>query len=285
MKFATYTAGGNQFFGAVADGGMIALNPVFPQWRGMRDAITAGGLPDMMRAAATHSVSHPDGSYHFEIPVPDPEKIICVGVNFPARNAEYKDGSDAPENMSLFPRFPRSFTGHNQPLIRPRASDKLDYEGEIAVIIGNGGRHISQDDAYDHIAALTLVNEGTLRDWVRHAKFNVTQGKNFDSSGAMGPWLVPFTDAAQLDDVRITTHVNGDRRQDDRTSRMLFPIRRQIEYISTFTTLVPGDIIVTGTPTGAGARLDPPQFLKPGDRIEISADGIGTLINTVADED
>jgi len=110
MKFATYTAGGNQFFGAVADGGMIALNPVFPQWSGMRDAITAGGLPDMMRAAATHSVSHPDSSFHFDIPVPDPEQIICVGVNFPARNAEYKDGSDLPKYMSLFPRFASGFT-------------------------------------------------------------------------------------------------------------------------------------------------------------------------------
>ena len=186
--------------------------------------------------------------------------------------------------MSLFPRFARSFTGANQPLIRPPESDKLDYEGEIAIVIGKGGRRIAEADAYDHIAALTLCNEGTIRDWVRHAKFNVTQGKNWDASGAMGPWLVPFTAAAQLDDVRLTTHVNGALRQDDRTSRMLFPIRRQIAYISTFTTLVPGDIIVTGTPTGAGARFDPPKFLKPGDVIEVTAEGIGTLRNEVADE-
>ena len=163
-------------------------------------------------------------------------------------------------------------------------SDKLDYEGEIAVIVGKGGRHIKQADAYDHIAALTLCNEGTLRDWVRHAKFNVTQGKNFDRSGAMGPWLVPFTSTDQLDDVRLTTKVNGEPRQDDRTSRMVFPIRRQINYISTFTTLVPGDVIVTGTPTGSGARLDPPVFLRPGDVIEVEADGIGVLRNGVEDE-
>ncbi|MFZ2100535.1 MAG: fumarylacetoacetate hydrolase family protein, partial [Oricola sp.] len=127
-------------------------------------------------------------------------------------------------------------------------------------------------------------NEGTLRDWVRHAKFNVTQGKNFDGSGAMGPWLVPFRDPAQIVDVRLTTRVNGETRQDDRTGRMIFPVARQIAYISTFTTLVPGDIIVTGTPTGAGARFDPPRFLKPGDVIEVEAEGIGILRNGVVDE-
>jgi 2-keto-4-pentenoate hydratase/2-oxohepta-3-ene-1,7-dioic acid hydratase in catechol pathway len=186
--------------------------------------------------------------------------------------------------MSLFPRFARGFVGHEQALIRPPESHQLDYEGEIAIVIGKAGRRISQADAYDHIAAMTLCNEGTIRDWVRHAKFNVTQGKNWDKSGAMGPWLVPFTEAAQLDDVRITTHVNGELRQDDRTSRMIFPIRRQIEYISTFTTLMPGDIIVTGTPTGAGARFDPPIYLKPGDMVEVHADGLGSLRNYVEDE-
>ena len=220
----------------------------------------------------------------FLIPVADPEKLICIGVNFPDRNAEYRDGQDAPANMSLFVRFARSFTGHGRPLIRPPETPQLDYEGEIAVVIGTGGRRIPAARAHDHIAALTLCNEGTLRDWVRHAKFNVTQGKNWDSSGAMGPYLVPFTHAAQIEDIRLTTRVNGELRQDDRTSRMLFPIRRQIEYISTFTTLVPGDIIVTGTPTGAGARFDPPRFLQPGDVVEVEATGIGTLRNTVADE-
>ena len=135
-----------------------------------------------------------------------------------------------------------------------------------------------------HIAALTLCNEGTIRDWVRHAKFNVTQGKNWDKSGAIGPWLVPFTDAAQLDDARIQTHVNGELRQDDTLNRMMFPIRREIEYISTFMTLQPGDIIVTGTPTGAGARFDPPKYLAPGDVVEVSVEGIGTLSNTIEDE-
>jgi len=283
-RFATYTANDETFYGVVTDAGMIALSPDFPEWPTLREVITAQGLHDLAVAAKGRPVTHPNGSFRYAIPIPAPEKIICVGVNFPDRNAEYKDGQEAPPNMSLFIRFPRSFTGHDQPLIRPPETPQLDYEGEIAVVIGKGGRRISQDDAYDHIAAISLCNEGTLRDWVRHAKFNVTQGKNWDQSGAIGPWLVPFTSPAQLDDVRLTTHVNGELRQDDRTGRMLFPIKRQIEYISTFTTLVPGDIIITGTPTGAGARFDPPRFLEPGDVIEIAAEGIGTLTNMVEDE-
>lgn len=282
MRFATVIAGGARLYGVVEPGGFIALSADFPKWRSLRDVITAGGLAELALASAGREVTHREFTY--DIPVPDPEKIICVGVNFPDRNAEYKDGQDAPPNMSLFPRFPRSFTGHEVALTRPPESHKLDYEGEIAVVIGKAGRRISQADAYDHIAALTLCNEGTIRDWVRHAKFNVTQGKNWEGSGAIGPWLVPFEDPAQLDDIRLTTRVNGETRQEDRTGRMLFPIRRQIEYISTFTTLVPGDIIVTGTPTGAGARFDPPRFLKPGDVVEVEAEGIGILRNGVADE-
>lgn len=282
MRIATYSCQGQSYYGAVTDDGMIALSPDFPQWSTLRDVIAGDGLAQLEKRAASLSVTHKEFTY--QIPVPNPEKIICVGVNFPDRNAEYKDGQDAPPNMSLFIRFPRSFTGHNRALIRPPETPQLDYEGEIVIVIGKGGRRISQDDAFDHIAALSLCNEGTLRDWVRHAKFNVTQGKNWDSSGAIGPWLVPFTDASQLEDIGLSTRVNGELRQEDRTSRMLFPIKRQIEYISTFTTLVPGDIIVTGTPTGAGARFDPPRFLVPGDVIEIEAEGIGTLINTVEDE-
>ena len=284
MRFATFTAGGRQQFGAVAEGGMIALSDQFPQWPTLRAVIAAGGLARLDQAAQGRPVSHPQGSFRWDIPVPDPEKIICVGVNFPDRNAEYKDGQDAPPNMSLFIRFARSFVGHNQPLTRPPESAQLDYEGEIAVVIGIGGRRIAESAALSHIAALTLCNEGTLRDWVRHAKFNVTQGKNWEGSGAMGPWLVPFENPAQIMDIALETRVNGERRQSDRSGRMLFSVARQIAYISTFTTLVPGDIIVTGTPTGAGARFDPPKWLIPGDVIEIEAEGLGTLRNGVTDE-
>ena len=283
-RFATIESGGQQIYGAVVEGGVIALSPEFPQWRTLRDVIAAGGLEALAKAAEGREVTHPDGSFAYAIPVPDPEKILCVGVNFPDRNAEYKDGSAQPRFMSLFPRFARSFTGHGQPLIRPPENQTLDYEGEVVVVIGKGGRRIRPEDAYDHIAALTLCNEGTIRDWVRHAKFNVTQGKNWDRSGAIGPWLVPFDDPAQLDDARIVTRVNGEVRQDDVLARMMFPIREEIAYISTFTTLVPGDMIVTGTPTGAGARFDPPRYLVPGDRVEIEVAGIGMLENGVADE-
>ncbi len=284
MTLVTFTAEGHQHWGVTAPGGVLALSPEFPQWRTLRNVIEAGAIGTILAAASDRRASHPEGSFTYEIPIPDPEKIICVGVNFPDRNAEYRDGQDAPPFMSLFPRFPRSFTGHGQPLIRPPESPQLDYEGEIAVIIGKGGRRIPEAEALTHIAALTLCNEGTIRDWVRHAKFNVTQGKNWDRSGAMGPWAVPFTDLAQILDVALETRVNGELRQQDRTGRMLFPVARQIAYISTFTTLVPGDIIVTGTPTGAGARFDPPIWLKPGDVIEVTAEGIGTLRNGVADE-
>lgn len=284
MSLVTFTAQGRQHWGITAPGGVLALSAEFPQWKTLRNVIEAGAIPLVLAAGRGRAASHADGAFTHDIPVPDPEKIICVGVNFPDRNAEYKDGQDAPPNMSLFPRFPRSFTGAGQPLIRPPESPQLDYEGEIAVVIGKAGRRIPEAEALTHIAALTLCNEGTIRDWVRHAKFNVTQGKNWDRSGSIGPWLVPFTDASQIVDVELTTRVNGEVRQHDRTGRMLFPIVRQIAYISTFTTLVPGDIIVTGTPTGAGARFDPPVWLKPGDVIEVSAEGIGTLVNGVADE-
>ena len=282
MKFATYTTGGETFYGAATDEGMIALNSNFPQWPTLLDAVQSGGLADLEAASEGKPVSHSD--FQYEMVLPNARRILCVGVNFPDRNAEYKDGSEQPKFMSLFPRFASGFTGHNRPLIRPPESPQLDYEGEVAIVIGKGGRRISQDDAYDHIAALTICNEGTIRDWVRHAKFNVTQGKNWDNSAALGPWLVPFKDAAQIDDARIITRVNGEVRQDDVLSRMMHPIRREIEYISTFMTLEPGDIIVTGTPTGSGARLDPPQYLKPGDVVEIEVNGVGTLRNTIEDE-
>ncbi|WP_171118153.1 fumarylacetoacetate hydrolase family protein [Ruegeria sp. HKCCA5463] len=282
MKFATFVSDEERFFGAITDGGAIALNQEFPEHDSLYEVIAAGAFDQLAEAAGGKPVTHPD--FIYDMVMPDARRILCVGVNFPDRNAEYKDGSARPKYMSLFPRFASGFTGHDRPLIRPPENHTLDYEGEVAIVIGKAGRRIPQEDAYDHIAALTLCNEGTIRDWVRHAKFNVTQGKNWDRSGAIGPWLVPFTDAAQLDEARLQTRVNGELRQDDTLNRMMFPIRREIEYISTFMTLQPGDIIVTGTPTGAGARFDPPKFLAPGDVVEVSVDGIGTLRNTVEDE-
>ena len=282
MRFATYSSGGKFRYGSVSDAGMVELSGDFPSWPTLLEAVRAGGLDDLAAAAEGKDVTHSD--FRYEMVLPDAPRILCVGVNFPDRNAEYKDGDAQPRHMSLFPRFASGFTGHDRPLIRPPENRTLDYEGEVAIVIGKAGRRISQADAYDHIAALTLCNDGTIRDWTRHAKFNVTQGKNWDRSGAMGPWLVPFSDADQLDRARIVTRVNGEVRQDDTLDRMTFPVRRQIEYISTFMSLRAGDVIVTGTPTGAGARFDPPRYLEPGDIVEIAVEGIGVLRNGVEDE-
>lgn len=277
-KFVSYTTGKAEGWGHL-DGTVITdLTAHFPT---LRAAIEAGALAALAQAAGPHLALD---QVNLTIPVTNPEKILCVGVNFPDRNAEYKDGQDAPPFMSLFPRFPRSFTGADQPLIRPPESPQLDYEAEVVIVIGKAGRRIAEADAYSHIAGLSLANEGTIRDWVRHAKFNVTQGKNWDNSGSIGPYLTLFTDAAQLDDIALEARVNGELRQQDRTSRMIFSFRKIVAYISTFTTLVPGDVILCGTPTGAGARFDPPIWLKPGDVVEVSATGLGTLRNTIADE-
>jgi 2-keto-4-pentenoate hydratase/2-oxohepta-3-ene-1,7-dioic acid hydratase in catechol pathway len=272
-------------FGVMTGNGVVDCTERFGnQFPDLMSVVKANAFAKIADKAAGLQPDFALGEITFNIPLAAPEKIICVGVNFPDRNEEYKDGNVAPLNPSLFVRFPRSFTGHDQPLIRPPESPQLDYEGEIAIVIGKGGRRISQASALSHISAVTLCNEGTIRDWVRHAKFNVTQGKNFDRTGAIGPWLVPFTDESQLADIRLETRVNGEVRQQDRTSRMIFSFQKIMNYISTFTTLVPGDVIICGTPTGAGARLDPPVWLRPGDVIEVEAEGMGILRNTVADE-
>ena len=284
-RLLSFIRNGKPGYGLAKEGGVVDLSVrLGGKWPTMRNVIEADALKELFHEGQRHATDFALEATAFDIPVPNPEKIICVGVNFPDRNEEYKDGQEAPKNMSLFIRFPRSFVGHGEAIIRPPESPQFDYEGEIVIIIGKGGRRIPEGDALSHIAGLSLCNEGTLRDWVRHAKFNVTQGKNFDRSGSIGPWLVPYTHVSQLADIRLTTRVNGELRQDDRTSQMIFSFRKIINYISTFTTLVPGDMIVCGTPTGAGARFDPPIWLKPGDVVEVEAEGIGKLSNTVADE-
>lgn len=283
-RITTVRAGGALRYGVVTGRGFIDLSSRYgDRWPTLRSAIEGNALPRLIDYGSGLSEDFGTGDFVHVMPVPDAEKIICVGVNYPDRNEEYKDGLVAPPKPSLFPRFSRSFVGHEVALVRPPESLQLDYEGEIVLVIGKGGRRIPEQNALEHVAAITLCNEGTIRDWVRHAKFNVTQGKNFDDSGAIGPWLVPFHDEAQIADIQLTTRVNGEIRQHDRTSRMIFSFRMLINYISTFTTLAPGDLIITGTPTGAGARSDPPVWLKPGDIVEVEADSIGVLRNEVID--
>ncbi len=253
-------------------------------------AVLADGRLDEVRAvfeaAAVGGADHAVEEITFERTVPRPSKIFCIGVNYGGRDAEYADAEGAAERSypSVFVRFPGSLTGHGQPLVRPPESDQLDYEGEIVAVVGRGGRRIPAAQAAGHLAGLTIGNEGTIRDWVRHARFNVTQGKNWDRSGAMGPWLVTMDEVGDLGDLHLRTHVNGELRQEDSTATMAYPIVELVEYLSTFCTLGPGDVIFTGTPTGAGARFDPPRFLAPGDVVEVTVDGLGTLRNPVADE-
>ncbi len=289
MKFLSYKHNGNSSWGVVANHTgspqqVIDLGAVLGGT--LQSAIENQHLDEAKELASKSRDFISLEEVEILSPISNPGKIACIGVNYKNRNAEYKDGSADPIYPSLFMRTPDSFTVHKEPLWRPPESDQLDYEGEIVIVIGKAGRRISEDDAYDHIAGLTIMNEGTLRDWVRHAKFNVTQGKNFINSGSIGPWMVSADefDAQKYENMRITTKVNGELRQDDTTASMMFPLKYIISYCSKFFHLKPGDIIATGTPNGAGARFDPPKYLVPGDVIEVEVEGIGTLINGVIDE-
>lgn len=284
MRFLTFNHAGKESWGAITDEGVIDLGNLVGG--SLLEVLQNDKLEAMKKLAGGLEVDYKAEEVEFLPPISNPGKIACVGVNYANRNAEYKDGSEAPKYPSLFIRTPDSFTGHDLPLIRPPESHKLDYEGEIVIIIGKEGRRIAEEDAYDHIAGLTIMNEGTLRDWVRHAKFNVTQGKNFIHSGSIGPWMVTadeFT-AEQFENMRVTTRVNGEVRQDDTTASMMFPFKYIISYFSKFFHLKPGDVIATGTPNGAGARFEPPRYLAPGDVVEIDVEGVGTLVNGVKDE-
>ena len=283
MKFLSYEFQGRHGFGALR--GDIDIVPLSNQgYNSLQAALAVDALPVLQKLAAEQPATLSLDQVRLLPPITAPEKIICVGVNYGKRNEEYKDGSPPPAYPSVFPRFPGSFVGHGQPLLRPPESEQLDYEGEIAIVIGKAGRRISAADAWNHIAGLTCLNEGTVRDWIKHGKFNVTQGKNFDASGSMGPWMVTTDEFDRHAPLEVRTRVNGELRQQDRTDNLMFPFDELIRYISIWTELKPGDIISTGTPIGAGVRFTPPRFLKPGDVVEVEVSGIGTLSNPVADE-
>jgi 2-keto-4-pentenoate hydratase/2-oxohepta-3-ene-1,7-dioic acid hydratase in catechol pathway len=284
MKLLTYRHGGRISWGAVVDDAVVDLGARLPRFAGLREALSAGALPELRQALASASPGPKLAEIEFLAPIQNPEKILCVGVNYANRNAEYADNSDLPKYPSLFMRTPSSLAGHGAPIIRPPESEQFDYEGEIVLIIGRGGRRIPRDEALQPVAAITIMNEGSVRDWLRHGKFNVTQGKNFDRSGAVGPWMVTADAMPDLGSLRVTTRVNGEMRQDDTTASLIFGFDYLINYLSTFTELKPGDVISTGTPTGAGSFFKPPRWLKPGDVVEVEVSGIGTLRNTVADE-
>jgi len=286
LKLATFSVEGNAHVGVVKDTGIVDLTKrLGGRCRTMQDLIRGGAatMADVRRTAD----SAPDfrtAQVEFLPPVPAPEKIICVGINYPERNAEYKDGRQANKYPNLFVRFPDSLTGHNQPLIRTKESEKFDYEGEIVLVIGKTCRQVPRDKALDMIFGTTLGNEGSVRDWIRHGTLNVTQGKNFDRSGSVGPWIVPSEDLNPGGNLHLMTRVNGELRQDDHTSRLTWDFAWLIEYITKFATLKPGDLLFTGTPVGAGGHQTPPQWLKLGDVVEVEVPEIGILRNAVADE-
>ena len=213
-------------------------------------------------------------------PLPTPEKILCIGINYANRGADY-NVTNNPKYPSMFYRAPASLVGSGQNLIRPKISEQLDYEGEIAIVIGRDCKHVAKDRALDAIAGITLANEGTIRDWTRHGQFNVTQGKNFDASGGIGPWIETQFDLTKP--LQLTVRKNGEVTQDDTTASMIFSFADIIAYATSFMTLKAGDVICTGTPVKK-TKADPPVWLKPGDTIEVECPEIGVLRNTVADE-
>ena len=284
MKFLSFVHNGKRSFGAVTDAGLVDLGLLHPELDDLRHAIQTDRLAEMTTEAMAADTSLSVADVELLPTIPNPEKIICIGVNYAQRNAEYKDGSEAPKYPSVFMRSRDSLVGHEQDIMDPPESDQLDYEGEIVIVIGKMGRRIAENSAHEHIAGLTIMNEGSVRDYLRHAKFNVTQGKNFEHSGSLGPWLVTPDELDPMSELRVITRINGEERQNDTTSNLMFPFRYLISYLSSFYRLQPGDIIATGTPNGAGARFDPPKYLRPGDVIEVEVPGVGVLRNTVVTE-
>ncbi|MCY4341253.1 MAG: fumarylacetoacetate hydrolase family protein [Gammaproteobacteria bacterium] len=284
MRFLSFTYSGKASFGAVVGSGVIDLGRKFPGLAHLRDAISGDKLELLSKHASTAPIDYSLDEIEFLPTIPNPEKIICIGINYANRHAEYQDASPA-RYPSVFMRTRGSLVGHEVPLLDPPESDQLDYEGEIVMVIGKEGRRIPEAAAPEHVAGLTIMNEGCLRDFLRHAKFNVTQGKNFEKSGALGPWLVTADQLNPFGNLRVMTRVNGEERQNDVTANLRFSFRYLISYLSIFFRLKPGDIIATGTPNGAGARLDPPQYLTSGDMVDVEVPGIGILTNPVAAEE
>ena len=242
-------------------------------------AVIAANAIGELRSADGESLAAESVSF---IPtIQNPDKIICIGLNYLGHIKE--TGRDRPEYPSIFTRYPSTVVGHDQPMIRPKASDKFDYEGEFAVVIGKRGRAIAKDKAFDHVAGYTGFNDGSIRDYQRHTT-QFWGGKNFDRSGSMGPWIVTPDELGDVDSQTLVTRLNGEVMQETSVGDLAFKVPDLLAYVSTITELLPGDIIATGTPSGVGLFRDPKVFMKAGDRIEVEISGIGTLRNTIADE-
>jgi 2-keto-4-pentenoate hydratase/2-oxohepta-3-ene-1,7-dioic acid hydratase in catechol pathway len=272
MRFATFELDGRNRWGFV-DGQEIVLVDLWPS---LRDAIAADALTQAYDAGGVERMSIDQA--HWLPVIPDPGKIICVGLNY--ENHRKETGRAVVSDPTIFTRFADSQTGHWRDIILPPESDQLDFEGELAVVIGKGGRRIPADRALDHVAGYACYNDGSIRDWQRHT-IQFTPGKNWPKTGAFGPWMVTPDEFGPLGPQRLQTRLNGKIMQDALLTDMIFPVARLIEYISTFTRLAPGDVIVSGTPGGVGVKRDPQVFMKEGDTVEVEIGGIGTLINTI----
>lgn len=286
MRLVSFEVDGHPSYGVVSGDGVIDLgSKLGSEYPTLIDVIRGGEAAlQKAREAARGAPDHKLSEIIFIPPVPGAEKIICVGINYPARAAEYADNREKPRYPNLFVRFPNSIVGHEQPILRPTVSEQFDYEGEIVIVMGKEGRNIAREDALGHVFGLTLGNEGSVRDWLRHGTLNVTQGKNFDKSGAMGPWVVTSDELDPGAKLRLMTRVNGELRQDDTTDRLTWDFAELIRYISIFASLKPGDLIFTGTPVGAGGHQNPKKWLVPGDVVEVEVAEIGVLRNRTEDD-
>lgn len=282
MKFASYSRLGRAGFGAIVDGGIIDLTGALrPDVSSLRQAIALDLLGSARAYVEGRRAELAESDVALLPVIPDAGKILCVGLNYETHRAETKRPDAA--YPTIFTRFADTQIAHRQHILKPRVSDSLDYEAELAVVIGRGGRYIAEDRAMAHVAGYTCYNDATVRDWQRHT-FQFTPGKNFPSTGAFGPHLVTPDEIPDYAKLAIVGRLNGEVMQQATLAELIFPIAKLISYCSHFTPLSPGDVILTGTPGGVGDRREPPLFLKAGDVFEVEIPGVGTLVNPIGAE-
>ncbi len=281
MRLASYNLRGRHSFGAVVGEGIVDLRSRLSRFGSLVEVFRAQALAEAKTVVEGVRPDVPLSEVELLPPLLAPEKILCIGINYANRGADY-NVTNNPKYPSMFYRAPTSMVGSGGKLVRPKISEQLDYEGEIAIVIGRDCKHVAKDDALGVIAGITLANEGTIRDWTRHGQFNVTQGKNFDACGSIGPWIE--TDFDLTKPLHLIVRKNGEVTQDDTTASMIFSFAYIIAYTTSFMTLKAGDVICTGTPVKKTPKVDPPIWLKPGDTIEVECPAIGTLRNQVVDE-
>ena len=283
MKLVSFKAGDAAGFGVVKGDAIVDLTAHFrPRGiTGLRTLIAADALGEARALADTVAPSLKLADVSLLPVIPDPGKIICIGLNYRDHVAE--TGRTVTENPALFSRYPESQVGHLQPIVKPLESDHFDYEGELALVIGRGGRRIKEEDALAAVAGYSCYNEGSIRDYQRHTS-QFLAGKTFANTGAFGPWLVTADEIPDPSRLTLETRLNGQVVQHSTTDLLITDIPALIRYCSTVLTLEPGDVIVTGTPGGVGAKRTPPLWMKPGDTVEVEISGIGILRNPVIDE-